>query len=71
LGFAFRFTGRCFGPLLAAAVTAVMNRSHPSGRNSIFDSVFLSDLATVNPRIDWAVEIPAAEVPGLESEYRF
>jgi hypothetical protein len=56
---------------LAAAVTAVMNRSQPSGRNSIFDSVFLSDLVTVNPRIDWAAEVLAAEVLGLESECRF
>jgi hypothetical protein len=44
LGFAFHFTGRCFGPLLAAAVTAVMNRSQPSRRNSIFGSVFFDVL---------------------------
>src|SRR5262245_45729855 len=29
------FTGRCFGPLLAVAVTAVLNRSQPSDRSSI------------------------------------
>jgi len=47
-GFRFRavlFNMRCFGPLLAAAPTAVLNRSQPSGRNSIPKSVFLDDLA--------------------------
>ncbi len=36
----FFFATRCFGPLFAAAVTARLNRSQPSGRNSIFASGF-------------------------------
>src|SRR6266403_172934 len=41
------FATRCFGPLFAAAVTARLNRSQPSGRSSI--SFFGSDFAMAKP----------------------
>src|SRR6266403_1446254 len=51
------FATRCFGPLFAAAVTARLNRSQPSGRSSI--SFFGSDFAMAAPSIKLFAEIAA------------
>jgi hypothetical protein len=54
--------GRCFGPLFAAAVTAVMNRSQPSGRNSSFGATVLDNLVMrVAPKKDQAAMAQALE----------